>query len=66
MKFNIITYAYRGLVSIIYFLIGKKNKIKDVFDLDDEDDSGVNMDMSSGSQSGFNDATRDLKNRAEE
>ncbi len=66
MKNNIITYAYRGLVSIIYFLIGKKNKIKDVFDLDDEDDSGVNMDMSSGSQSGFNDATRDLKNRRDE
>ena len=66
MKNNIITYAYRGLVSIIYFLIGKKNKIKDVFDLDDEDDSGVNMNMSSNSQSGFNDATRDLKNRRDE
>lgn len=66
MKNNIITYAYRGLVSIIYFLSGKKNKIKDIFALDDEGDIGVNMDMSSGSQSGFNDATKDLKNRRDE
>ena len=46
MKLNIITYAYRGLVSTILFIIGKKSKIKDVFAWDDEDRS-VNLDMSS-------------------
>ena len=46
MKLNVITYAYRGFVSTILFIIGKKNKIKDIFAWDDEDRS-VNLDMSS-------------------
>ena len=41
MKNNIITYAYRGLFSIIYFIIGKKKKISEMFILDTGD--GVNM-----------------------
>ena len=31
MKDNIIVYAYRGFLSTIYFLCGKKNKIKNMF-----------------------------------
>ena len=38
---NTIIYAYRGLFSIIYFLIGKKNKITEMFLLDDDT---VNLD----------------------
>ena len=38
---NTIIYAYRGLFSIIYFLIGKKNKITEMFLLDDD---SVNLD----------------------
>ena len=44
MKLDIITYAYRGLVSTILFLIGKKKKIREVFAWDEEDRS-VNLDM---------------------
>ena len=46
MKLNVITYAYRGFISTILFIIGKKNKIKDIFNWDEEDRS-VNLDMSS-------------------
>ena len=42
MKNNIITYAYRGFVATIYFLIGKKKKIESMFALDD--DNKINMD----------------------
>ena len=45
MNLNIITYAYRGLVSTILFIIGKKSKIKDIFAWDEEDRS-INVDMS--------------------
>ena len=44
MNLNVITYAYRGLVSTILFLIGKKKKIREVFAWDEEDRS-VNLDM---------------------
>ncbi len=30
-KDNVFTYAYKGVVGLIYILIGKKNKIKDLF-----------------------------------
>ena len=43
MESNIIIYAYRGLFSIIYFLIGKKNKIKEMFIIDGE--NSINMDV---------------------
>ncbi len=43
MKNNIITYAYRGFFSCIYFLIGKKDKIAAMFKIDDE--NAVNMDV---------------------
>ena len=70
MKFNIITYAYRGLVSTILFLIGKKSKIKDIFAWDTEDRS-VNVDMSnlsSGSANGesFVDANAATQAKLEE
>jgi len=42
MKNNILVYAYRGLFATIYFLIGKKKKIGDMFFLDDE--NNINMD----------------------
>lgn len=42
MKNNIVTYAYRGLFSIIYFIIGKKSKIANMLAYDDE--NKVNMD----------------------
>ena len=42
MKDNIITYAYRGLFSTIYFLLGKNKKIAEMFALDDE---SINMDV---------------------
>lgn len=46
MKGNIITktitYAYRGLFSIIYFIIGKKNKINEMISLDES--GRVNLD----------------------
>ena len=70
MKYNIITYAYRGLVSTILFLIGKKSKIKDIFAWDTEDRS-VNVDMSnlsSGSANGesFVDANAATQAKLEE
>ena len=43
MKNNLITYAYRGFISVIYFIIGKKDKIEKMFILDDE--NAVNMDV---------------------
>lgn len=42
MKNNIITYAYRGLFSIIYFILGKKEKIALMLTYDDE--NRINMD----------------------
>ena len=33
MKDNIITYAYRGFLSVIYFLFGKKEKINEMFEV---------------------------------
>lgn len=39
---NLITYAYKGLFATIYFLFGKKNKIKEMFVLDDT--NSINMD----------------------
>ena len=45
MKLNVITYAYRGLVSTILFIIGKKDKIRKIFTMDEEDRS-INVDMS--------------------
>jgi len=65
VKKNIITYAYRGLVSIIYFAIGKKSKIKEIFDLDDEEDRTVNMNMSD-SGDGFYDANAEYKYKQDE
>ena len=38
---NLITYAYKGFFATIYFIIGKKHKIKEMFMLDDV--NGVNM-----------------------
>lgn len=35
MKNNIFTYAYKGFLATIYFLIGKKDKIRDLFGTDD-------------------------------
>jgi hypothetical protein len=46
MKLNIIIYAYRGFLSTILFIIGKKSKIKELFAMDEEDRS-VNLDMAS-------------------
>lgn len=37
MKNNIITYAYRGFFSCIYFIIGKKDKIKKMLMIDDDE-----------------------------
>ena len=34
---NLITYAYRGLFSVIYFVFGKKEKINEMFLLDKEE-----------------------------
>ena len=70
MNLNVITYAYRGLVSTILFLIGKKSKIKDIFAWDTEDRS-VNVDMSnlsSGSANGesFVDANAATQAKLEE
>lgn len=45
MKLNVITYAYRGLVSTVLFLIGKKDRIRKIFTMDEEDRS-INVDMS--------------------
>lgn len=39
---NLITYAYKGLFATIYFLIGKKHKIEEMFRLDDN--NSINMD----------------------
>ena len=39
---NIIKYSYRGLFSTIYFIFRKKNKIEEMFELDNENQ--VNMD----------------------
>ena len=44
MKNNIITYAYRGFLSFIYFIIGKKKKISEMFILDSS--NAFNMDTS--------------------
>ena len=38
---RIITYSYRGLFSVIYLVIGKKNKIKKMLDYDDN--NSINM-----------------------
>ena len=67
MKLNIITYAYRGLIAIIYFVIGKKEKIREIYKIDEEDNS-VNMNMSTNSQdaSGFYDSSQDIKNKKDE
>ena len=42
MKNNILTYAYRGLFSVIYFIFGKKKKIREMMVIDD--DNAINMD----------------------
>ena len=42
MKNNIITYAYRGFFSLIYFIFGKKKKIEEMFKIDNE--NAINMD----------------------
>ena len=42
MKNNIITYAYRGFFSMIYFIFGKKKKIEEMFIIDN--DNAINMD----------------------
>ena len=34
---NMVTYAYRGLFSVIYFIFGKKNKINEMIKLDNSD-----------------------------
>jgi len=39
---NLITYSYKGLFATIYFLFGKKEKIKEMFILDNKNE--VNMD----------------------
>ena len=39
---NLITYAYKGFFATIYFLIGKKDKISEMFMLDDV--NSINMD----------------------
>lgn len=36
MKENILTYFYKGLASTIYFLFGKKDKIKELFVVEDQ------------------------------
>ena len=36
MKNNILIYAYRGLFSTLYFLFGKRKKIREMFIIDDE------------------------------
>lgn len=36
MKNNIFTYAYRGIVATVLFLVGKKKKIPEVYNLDNE------------------------------
>ena len=41
MKNNILTYAYRGLFSVIYFIFGKRKKIDEMFKLNDENQ--INM-----------------------
>ena len=42
MKNNIITYAYRGFFSFVYFITGRKKKIDEMFYKDD--DSRINLD----------------------
>ena len=55
MKNNIITYAYRGLFSFIYFIIGKKNKISEMFYKDD--DERINLDTNNVFNSDFSNGT---------
>ena len=40
---NTITYSYRGLFSVIYFIIGKKSKIDEMFALDTEDKMNIDV-----------------------
>ena len=54
MKNNIITYAYRGLFSFIYFIIGKKKKINEMFYRDD--DSRINLDTNNVFNSDFSES----------
>ena len=63
MKKNIITYAYRGLVSIIYFITGRKDKIRDIIELDEESD--ILASHKKGDGEGFYDAVADYKARKE-
>lgn len=63
MKKNIITYAYRGLVSIIYFITGRKDKIRDIIELDEESD--ILASYKKGDGEGFYDAVADYKARKE-
>ena len=63
MKKNIITYAYRGLVSIIYFITGRKDKIRDIIELDEESD--ILASHKKGDGEGFYDAAADYKARKE-
>ena len=38
-----ITYSYRGLFSIIYFIIGKRNKIDEMISIDNDNQVNLNV-----------------------
>lgn len=64
MKNNVITYAYRGFFAMIYFIIGKKKKIHDMFIIDDE--NAINMDsndiFAQNRKSSFQESNNEVKN----
>ena len=41
MKDSLITYAYRGFLSVIYFLTGKKEKINDIFSVNKKNTNNI-------------------------
>lgn len=64
MKNNIITYAYRGFFAFLYFIVGKKKKISEMFTIDDE--NAINMDandvFAKNRTSSFKESNNEIKN----
>lgn len=62
---NLITYAYRGLFSIIYFVFGKKEKINEMFLLDKEEQ--INLDTNNSfvkrKEGGYNNPNEHLMDK---
>ncbi len=64
MKNNILTYAYRGLFSIIYFIFGKKKKIREMFAIDDDNAINLNSNdiFAKNRKSSFEKSNEDIRN----